>query len=212
MRSLTLLAAAGASLALSPAASAAGNLIPANVASVTLNGTFGVLRPGSGWALEPLASATSIADNAFEPENQIWNQNSLWWDEDSAVNSTKPSIEILLTSAITFDSFAVQADDNDTYLLEYWDGSSWLSAWEIGALWDYGLMKRESGPLAAPITTDRLRLSAVWGDGTYAISEVQGFLGAVPEPKTWAMMLAGFGVVGLFMRRSAKRTMNVSFS
>lgn len=35
--------------------------------------------------------------------------------------------------------------------------------------------------------------------------------GAVPEPSTWAMMLAGFGMVGLGMRRRAKVTTSVTY-
>ncbi|MEP6785599.1 MAG: DUF1194 domain-containing protein [Sphingomonadales bacterium] len=35
--------------------------------------------------------------------------------------------------------------------------------------------------------------------------------GAVPEPATWAMMLAGFGIVGSAMRRRRRYNMNVSF-
>ena len=34
--------------------------------------------------------------------------------------------------------------------------------------------------------------------------------GAVPEPATWAMMIAGFGMVGFAMRRSQK--VSVSFA
>lgn len=34
--------------------------------------------------------------------------------------------------------------------------------------------------------------------------EVVGFRGAIPEPATWAMMLAGFAVVGAMMRRKVK--------
>jgi hypothetical protein len=37
------------------------------------------------------------------------------------------------------------------------------------------------------------------------------FLGAVPEPATWAMMLLGFGAVGYSMRRS-KKTPQVTFA
>jgi hypothetical protein len=47
-----------------------------------------------------------------------------------------------------------------------------------------------------------------WGDGptadTLAIS-VAGAAAAVPEPATWAMMLLGFGGVGLQMRRQRKQ-------
>ncbi len=31
--------------------------------------------------------------------------------------------------------------------------------------------------------------------------EIRGFLAAVPEPQTWAMLIAGFGVIGGAMRR-----------
>lgn len=35
---------------------------------------------------------------------------------------------------------------------------------------------------------------------------------AVPEPATWAMMLAGFGAVGAAMRRARRRTVRFSFT
>lgn len=35
--------------------------------------------------------------------------------------------------------------------------------------------------------------------------------GAVPEPATWAMMLAGFGAVGFVMRRRQRQTVRYSF-
>ena len=36
--------------------------------------------------------------------------------------------------------------------------------------------------------------------------------GAVPEPATWAMMLLGFGAMGMVMRRRRKQTANVRFA
>jgi hypothetical protein len=39
---------------------------------------------------------------------------------------------------------------------------------------------------------------------------VRGAQGAVPEPATWAMMIAGFGAVGFAMRR--RRNVKVSFA
>jgi PEP-CTERM motif/CHRD domain len=37
--------------------------------------------------------------------------------------------------------------------------------------------------------------------GTYAAGEIRGFLPAVPEPGTYALMLAGVGVLGWAARR-----------
>ncbi|KAB7649078.1 PEPxxWA-CTERM sorting domain-containing protein [Polymorphobacter fuscus] len=55
----------------------------------------------------------------------------------------------------------------------------------------------------------RLDILNNYGQGTYAeaswnagLSEVR-FAGAVPEPMTWAMMVAGFGLTGAAMRRRA---------
>lgn len=55
----------------------------------------------------------------------------------------------------------------------------------------------------------RLDILTNYGEGTYAerdwnagLSEVR-FGGAVPEPMTWAMLVAGFGLTGAAMRRRA---------
>jgi CHRD domain/PEP-CTERM motif len=37
--------------------------------------------------------------------------------------------------------------------------------------------------------------------GTYAAGEIRGFLAAVPEPASWTMLLAGFGMAGMAIRR-----------
>ena len=41
--------------------------------------------------------------------------------------------------------------------------------------------------------------------GTYGAGEIRGFLPAIPEPSTYAMFLAGLGLVGLMWRRRAAR-------
>jgi len=44
---------------------------------------------------------------------------------------------------------------------------------------------------------------AYWNihSSTFPGGEIRGFLTAVPEPATWAMLIVGFGMVGLGMRR-----------
>lgn len=60
-----------------------------------------------------------------------------------------------------------------------------------------------SGPASSPVfATGTFTLnSIVSGRSTLTISEA--VVAAVPEPASWAMMIAGFGLVGAAMRRKA---------
>jgi hypothetical protein len=49
-----------------------------------------------------------------------------------------------------------------------------------------------------------------WGTWIAEVSWGNNALAAVPEPATWAMMIAGFGMVGFSMRRARK--LNISFA
>lgn len=191
--------AVGAALAVAGPAAAAVNIIPAATNSVSVSGTFGVLRAGSPWVVGGTGpDVFAPIDGVFEPEGQQWNNSSFWWDEDPSVNREPVTYTVFLDGLYAMNRFVVQADDNDSYRLEWWDGGAWQNAWDIPAVFTFGLVTRDSG-LLAPVTTDRLRFTATGGDNYYAISELQAFL--VPEPATWALMIAGFGLAGVALRR-----------
>ncbi len=177
----------------------ATNVIPGNVSSISVTGTPGILRSAT-WSSGSTASDENLpTDGVFAPEMQQWNNGSFWWDQDPSVNQSPVYWEVQLNQAFTVDRFVVQADDNDSYLLEYWDGSAWQNAFAVPFLPSFGLRTRDSGSIAA-ITTDRFRFSATAGDNYFAVSEIQAFA-AVPEPATWAMFILGFGLVGNVLRR-----------
>ena len=188
--------------------SAAQNVIPTHWASIGRPLGEGVLRAGSGWESGSTPSdVTSLVDGSFLPESQQWNDGSYWWDETQTV--TPFQTVLALDASYTFDHLILQADDNDDYLIEYWDGSAWQTAFWAGATGGYGLTTRDSGTIAA-FTTNEFRFTGLNGDQYYAMSEFQAFTANVPEPASWAMMVVGFGLAGGALR--SRRKVSASFA
>ncbi len=202
-----------AAVAAAPAPTLAATNVMTNWSLITVNGVHGVLRAGSPWGPGSTASLlTYPVGNVFEPEGQQWNNGSFWWDQDPSVNASPLTWEVQLNQAYTVNQFLVQADDNDSYLLEYWDGAAWQSAFAIPfSANGPGLRTRDSGVFAA-ITTDRFRFTATGGDNYYSVSEIQAIQAfAVPEPSTWALMIIGFGLVGNALRRRRRPGIQLRF-
>lgn len=63
-----------------------------------------------------------------------------------------------------------------------------------------------------PGTTNTLRIAGTnGGNGVYG-GTIAFSPGAVPEPAAWALMIAGFGLIGSALRRQKKLTASVSFA
>jgi PEP-CTERM motif len=138
--------------------------------------------------------------------------------------------QISLGGPYTVSGLIVDVDDNDAYQLQYYNAST--SSWD--ALYTapivsvgFGLRTRpnvsdqsEEYILPSPVLTDAVRIyggasddnfcfDGSCGQGGYAVGQVELFgtpaTGGVPEPSTWAMMLAGFaGLCSLGYRASRK--------
>ncbi len=154
---------------------------------LTFNGTFNGGTDGR------------VVDGIFMPRGTVWTSGTAYW------NGLAPNIVIDLQGIYTIDSMIVQADDNDAYRVEYWNGSTWQTAWNVPNYdaYGWGLQTRpnpandaEKYFLPSPITTNKLRFMAASGDNGYSVSEIQAF-GAIAVPIPVSFLLLGSGLAGL---------------
>lgn len=188
-------------LVLAAPPASANNILPTGWSVIATSGFMGTLRTGSGWETGAiLGSQPSIVDGLFLPESTQWNSGSWWWDQDPSVNAVPVVTTVDLKQPFTLYGLTIQADNNDVYRIEYWDGGAWQVAWDAPWVVGWGLTTRSSGTLPG-LTTDRLRITAIAGDNYYAISELQA--SNVPEPTTLALLGAGLVAARARLRRRA---------
>jgi hypothetical protein len=188
------------------------------------------IASGGSTITNPGTSLQVVTDGVFLPNETSYFAPSLssteaveWIGAASGTltGSTTPTglvLDIDLGVNYTITGAIVQADDNDEYLLQYWDeaSSSWQTLYDVPNLNEEGypgatgFMDRPTpgddtlfAPVG-PVVTDEVQFSAVSGDGYYGVSEIQlqgTPVSATPEPGS--LLLLGSGLVGLagMMRR-----------
>jgi hypothetical protein len=166
-----LCAAPGSAVEVASAESAAAQCPPTSV--------LAGLRPSLVRPLE--GDAGRLTDGRVAPEGGAWNS-------DLAVRMAAAETELTfdIGSARTLRSLLVQADANDSYLVEgSMDGVGFVRVGEIPRLEGvHGLRLRALRVAASPLRF--LRLSTSSGDGRASISEIQAFC---VEPDQWQARL-----------------------
>ncbi len=184
------------------AACAQASLISLND-PVTLNGSFPEFTsvcPDTG---APQPAASTVDNGVFQPEETCY-QSGIHWQ------GLTDSISIAFGGTFTIDGAIVQADDNDTYELDYLGTDNLYHLWwSIPVDPSFGLVTRPNGDQTTIMTLPTVQalgveIFATGGDNDYAVSQVEvfGTPSAVPEPGTLGFLGAGFiGMVALVNRK-----------
>ena len=183
-------------------------LVPAHAdTNVALSGLVTFEGQGFGsfsstWGAGSLASAQSVTDGVFLPTGQQWNTGTLFWNGKSGGDSFN-LVTIHLNQLAIVNSLKLQADNNDDYGVEYKNiQGNWVSLTTMVPRRAWGVQTVQTS-LSSPIKTDTFRIRSVAGDGYYSVAEFQamGTVATVPEPETYAMLLAGLGLLGAAVKR-----------
>jgi len=155
------------------AAFAQADLVSLN-APVTLNGSFPTFTAVCGPTAQP--GASSIDNGVFQPETTCY-QSGIHW-QGPTTGDPAHSIAISFGGAFTIDGAIVQADDNDTYELDYLGtDDAYHLWWSIPEISSFGLVTRPNGDqttiMALPtVQALSVEIFATGGDGGYAVSQV----------------------------------------
>ena len=166
-------------------------------------GAFG--GSSSTWGAGGLAQPSTITDGVFVTNGLQWNSDTVFW-----YTGDTQWIDIDLGATYNINRIVLQADNNDYYRISYRNTSNtWSHLADIdpnSAGWG---MATGTLSLLTPITTSMFRITdGPAGDCCDSVSEFQAFgVAPIPEPETYAMMLAGLGLLGFVARRRKQAAM-----
>jgi hypothetical protein len=194
-------------LAMGVAVSAQGGIISLND-PVTLNGSFPTFTSVCGPTPQPAAG--SVDNGVFQPEETCY-QSGIHWQGATTGDPTH-SIAISFGGVFAINGAIVQADDNDTYEVDYLGTDNLYHLWwSVPAVASFGLVTRPNGDQTTVMTlptVDALgvEIFATGGDGDYAVSQVEVFGSSLaPEPGTIGLLSIGLIGIGAFAWRLINR-------
>jgi len=159
--------------------------------SEAFNVAYGKMVTSTGTAVHG-ADLSTLTDGIYRPRGTPWQNGTIWW------NGTGALLEIDLGAVYGIYAMNLQADDNDAYAVDYWDGTGWVVAWNVPNYDNMGAGMQTRPDvhnddavytLDSVVTTDRLRVRAVSGDSSYSVSELRA--DAVPDPTSLAVLALG---------------------
>ena len=145
---------------------------------------------------------SSIVNGTPQTDGTQWNSGTAFW-MGSGSGDTTDTITVNLTHTSVVGSVVLQADDNDTYNIAYWGGSSWVHLATVGTYGSWGLATRPQINFAS-ITTNAFQITGNSGDGYYSVGQFEAIGAPVPEPAESALMLSGIGLLGFIATRRKK--------
>lgn len=163
----------------------------ANVVITSVTGTSGV------------NNAFRAADLDWPAFEQDWQDRTAWWYYNDE------SLDFTFDRPYQITGMTISVDNNDYYrVFLSTDGSTWddyhtVLAFEGAA--GYGMDQFSPSKPATAQFYSYARVTALAGDGSNSVGELQfnGVAAPVPEPETLALMLGGIAALGLKLRRRA---------
>jgi len=147
----------------------------------------------------------TVLPNATGYSTSTATNQAVEWNGDGYV------FEIKLPGQFLISSLFVDADDNDTYQLNYLTAQNkWVALYTAPIVSEGEGIRVRTDILSAPVTTSAVEIfgttpsydnycyDGTCNQGGYAVAQVElfGHVAAVPEPSTWGMLLLGFAGVG----------------